>query len=176
MRAQRTRQSCLYIFKKMIAILYLCLALLTNQGSCFTSNMAVLGRRYSSLSMISEKTVAEFKRSNEADIARGGAGGSSSLEGLRRMDDAWAKLRAGGWKAEGPQIVKQYDSTFALGPIDQYDVVVCGGTLGIFYALAMQLHGRRVAVIERGKIAGREQEWNISGKEMQIFIDLNIFT
>lgn len=138
--------------------------------------MAVLRRRYSSLSMISEKTVAEFKRSNEADIARGGAGGSSSLEGLRRMDDAWAKLRAGGWKAEGPQIVKQYDSTFALDPIDQYDVVVCGGTLGIFYALAMQLHGRRVAVIERGKIAGREQEWNISGKEMQIFIDLNIFT
>ena len=44
--------------------------------------------------------------------------------------------------------------------------VVCGGTLGIFLAAALQLAGLRVAVVERGPLAGRAQEWNISRKEI----------
>lgn len=44
--------------------------------------------------------------------------------------------------------------------------VVCGGTLGIFLAAALQLAGLRVAVVERGPLRGRAQEWNISRKEI----------
>ena len=44
--------------------------------------------------------------------------------------------------------------------------VVCGGTLGIFLAAALQLAGLRVAVVERGPLVGRAQEWNISRKEI----------
>ena len=45
-------------------------------------------------------------------------------------------------------------------------MVVCGGTLGIFLAAALQLRGLKVAVVERGPLKGRAQEWNISRKEM----------
>ncbi|EFJ53125.1 hypothetical protein VOLCADRAFT_54927, partial [Volvox carteri f. nagariensis] len=47
-----------------------------------------------------------------------------------------------------------------------FDVVVCGGTLGIFAAAALALRGLRVAVLERGPLRGRAQEWNISRKEL----------
>ncbi|KAH7431156.1 hypothetical protein KP509_08G032900 [Ceratopteris richardii] len=47
-----------------------------------------------------------------------------------------------------------------------YDVIVCGGTLGIFVAAALSLKGFDVAVIEKGKLQGRVQDWNISRKEL----------
>lgn len=48
------------------------------------------------------------------------------------------------------------------------DIVVLGGTLGIFMAAALQLQGKNVIVIERGQVQGRDQEWNISRAEMQV--------
>lgn len=46
-------------------------------------------------------------------------------------------------------------------------MAVCGGTLGIFLACALQQAGLRVAVLERGPLRGRAQEWNISRAELQ---------
>ena len=43
---------------------------------------------------------------------------------------------------------------------------MCGGTLGVFLAAALQLRGLRVAIVERGPLRGRAQEWNISRKEL----------
>lgn len=40
---------------------------------------------------------------------------------------------------------------------DMYDVVVAGGTLGVFAAAALAARGWRVAVVERGKLQGRTQ-------------------
>eukprot|EP00549_Striatella_unipunctata_P022022 CAMPEP_0118699942 /NCGR_PEP_ID=MMETSP0800-20121206/16243_1 /TAXON_ID=210618 ORGANISM="Striatella unipunctata, Strain CCMP2910" /NCGR_SAMPLE_ID=MMETSP0800 /ASSEMBLY_ACC=CAM_ASM_000638 /LENGTH=1167 /DNA_ID=CAMNT_0006600343 /DNA_START=1 /DNA_END=3505 /DNA_ORIENTATION=+ len=57
-----------------------------------------------------------------------------------------------------------------------YDVIVCGGTLGIFFATALQLKGFKVAVVEAGKLRGREQEWNISMKELQELEELGVIT
>jgi choline dehydrogenase-like flavoprotein len=51
-------------------------------------------------------------------------------------------------------------------PLASYDVVVCGGTLGIFLAAALAREGHRVAVVEAGPLRGRAQEWNISRKEL----------
>lgn len=48
-----------------------------------------------------------------------------------------------------------------------YDVLVCGGTLGIFLACSLQKRGFRVAVVERGVLKGRKQEWNISRTELE---------
>ncbi len=53
-----------------------------------------------------------------------------------------------------------------LAAAPAFDVVVCGGTLGVFLAASLQLRGLRVAVVERGHLRGREQEWNISRKEL----------
>ena len=53
-----------------------------------------------------------------------------------------------------------------------YDVVVAGGTLGVFVAVALAQRGVRVAVLERGKLAGRTQEWNISRKELLELVEV----
>jgi lycopene cyclase CruP len=59
-----------------------------------------------------------------------------------------------------------------------YDVVVLGGTLGLLLATALlaqrrqhqHSQGLRVAVIERGKLQGRQQEWNITYSDLQVVV------
>ena len=70
-------------------------------------------------------------------------------------------------KAAGPAPVFVHTSSDPLpGGAPEFDVVVCGGTLGIFLAASLQLQGLKVAVVERGPLKGRAQEWNISRKEL----------
>ena len=52
------------------------------------------------------------------------------------------------------------------------DVVVAGGTLGIFVAAALAVRGLRVVVLEQGKLVGRTQEWNISRKGVCLSVSL----
>ena len=54
-------------------------------------------------------------------------------------------------------------------PVTQksFDVVVCGGTLGILVARALQNQGFSVCIVERGVVQGRDQEWNVSCEELQ---------
>jgi hypothetical protein len=42
------------------------------------------------------------------------------------------------------------------------------GTLGIFLASTLARKGKKVAVVERGKLRGRTQEWNISRHDMKV--------
>lgn len=51
---------------------------------------------------------------------------------------------------------------------DHYDVVVLGGTLGIFIATALRLRNYSVLVLERNQLRGRDQDWNISRADMQV--------
>lgn len=81
-------------------------------------------------------------------------------DGGKGNPKCWEKLRA---------------QSEAYSPLD-YDVTVCGGTLGIFIALALQVQGHRVAVVEAGKLLGREQEWNISMKELLELVELGVLT
>ena len=76
----------------------------------------------------------------------------------------WSKLRT------------QQSATSSSNSKLDYDVTLCGGTLGIFIAMALQLKGHDVAVIEAGKVMGGEQEWNISMKELEELIDLGVLT
>uniref|UniRef100_A0A0E0ELK8 Uncharacterized protein n=1 Tax=Oryza meridionalis TaxID=40149 RepID=A0A0E0ELK8_9ORYZ len=57
-----------------------------------------------------------------------------------------------------------------------FDVLVCGGTLGIFVATALSYKGLRVGIIERNIIKGREQEWNISRKELMELVEVGILS
>jgi lycopene cyclase CruP len=72
-----------------------------------------------------------------------------------------------------PKIVKE--SQQPLGDFD-WDVIICGGTLGILIGCALAVKGLRVALMERGILRGREQEWNISRKELNVFLELNLLT
>ena len=93
------------------------------------------------------------------------------LRGLELADQRWSQWRQG--NLPQPNIIR--DSIEACQDYD-FDVVVCGGTLGILLAAALQKRGWRVAVLEKGVLQGREQEWNISRHELQTLIELELLT
>ncbi len=90
---------------------------------------------------------------------------------LQRADRMWQNLRAGG--NERPEMVVSSDEY--LKTID-VDVAIAGGTLGIILAAALQLRGLKVAVIERGELKGRVQEWNISRAELMVLVELELLS
>ena len=90
---------------------------------------------------------------------------------LQKADFLWTEFRQSNSQAE--TIVKQCNEK--LIDVD-FDVVISGGTLGILLATALQKQGWRVALIERGILRGREQEWNISRQELNSFLELELLT
>ncbi|MBW4583598.1 MAG: FAD-binding oxidoreductase [Tildeniella nuda ZEHNDER 1965/U140] len=93
------------------------------------------------------------------------------LEGLQRVDAVWQALREGTQPV--PTVVQE--NREALLDIE-WDVVICGGTLGILLGAALAQRGWRVALLERGVLRGRDQEWNISRQELQVFVELALLT
>jgi lycopene cyclase CruP len=93
------------------------------------------------------------------------------LAGLRKADQFWQALRDD--TTPIPQVVKE--SKEPLGTVD-WDIVICGGTLGILLGAALQRRGWRVAVLERGILRGRDQEWNISRPELDVFLELDLLS
>ncbi len=92
------------------------------------------------------------------------------LEGLQRTDRVWQALRERTHPI--PTVVHE-----SAQPIEvEWDVVICGGTLGILLGAALAQRGWRVALIERGLLRGRDQEWNISRRELQVFVELALLT
>lgn len=51
-------------------------------------------------------------------------------------------------------------------PIMDYDVVILGGTLGIFYGMALQLKGLKVCVVSPRDLKGQDQEWNVAKDDL----------
>lgn len=91
--------------------------------------------------------------------------------GLQRADALWQQYRTG--TIPCPQVMEESQESIAA--ID-WDVVIAGGTLGILLGAALAQRGWRVAVIERGRLRGRDQEWNISRHELQRLINLGLLT
>eukprot|EP00250_Pteridium_aquilinum_P013578 c21433_g1_i1 orf=668-2395(-) len=109
----------------------------------------------------------------------GGAGGASSYAALKRADEQWLKMRTRK-SAMGPApevVYRDLGSCLNDAPeTEVYDAVVCGGTLGIFVAAALALKGFKVVVIEKGRLQGRSQEWNISRKELDELVNYGILS
>ncbi len=93
------------------------------------------------------------------------------LQGLRRADALWYQLRHGTLTTPAGMS----ESTQPLESID-WDVLICGGTLGILVGCGLAQQGWRVAILERGALRGRDQEWNISRKEVQSLVTLGLLT
>lgn len=93
------------------------------------------------------------------------------LTGLGRADGRWQQIRQGSQTV--PSVV-----TTAPDPLPEpdWDVVICGGTLGILLGAVLAQQGWRVALMERGALRGRDQEWNISRHELQTFVQLGLLT
>jgi lycopene cyclase CruP len=96
---------------------------------------------------------------------------ADTFTNLERVDKMWQNLRQG-------QIVPRemvVSSDEFLKTID-VEVTIAGGTLGIILAAALQLRGFKVAVIERGELKGRVQEWNISRAELGVLVELELLS
>ena len=115
--------------------------------------------------------LAEFNREN---VQAGGAGGGTTLADLQNMDRVWERVRCPPPSTSAPQVVTT--AAKPLGAAAEYDAVICGGTLGIFLATALQLRGARVAVLERGALRGRAQEWNVSRGELRSLVEVGVLT
>ncbi|KAK1353614.1 Glycerol-3-phosphate dehydrogenase [NAD(+)] 1 [Heracleum sosnowskyi] len=110
----------------------------------------------------------------------GGAGGAYSYNALKRLDQLWSGICSAQTVVDEPkQVVSRIPGLFSQSDladkeVDTYDVVVCGGTLGIFIATALSSKGLRVGIVEKNVLKGREQEWNISRKEMLELVEVGI--
>jgi len=61
-------------------------------------------------------------------------------------------------------------------PVMEYDVVVLGGTLGVFYAMALQRYRLNVCVVAPRELRGQEQEWNVNMEDLIELQRLGILT
>ncbi|WCJ37515.1 Lycopene beta/epsilon cyclase protein [Euphorbia peplus] len=112
----------------------------------------------------------------------GGAGGAYSYDALKRLDNIWSSIcsaQSGPQETQqivssAPMVSSNSDLTDKAG--DKFDVVVCGGTLGIFIATALTAKGLRVCIVERNILKGRDQEWNISKKELLELVEVGILS
>jgi lycopene cyclase CruP len=100
------------------------------------------------------------------------------LPQLRATDERWRQWRTLGTQRSHshpnkPPVVTEQSSL--LGSID-WDVVICGGTLGILLGTVLAQQGWRVAILERGKLQGRQQEWNTSRHELQVLVELELLS
>lgn len=112
----------------------------------------------------------------------GGAGGALSYQALKRLDQLWLAIRTKTADASAPiEVVKRLSGSYlGTGPNPRrsklFDVIICGGTLGIFVAMALNLRGLHVGVIEKSTLKGRVQEWNISKKELMELVNIGILS
>ncbi|KAA8524733.1 hypothetical protein F0562_011156 [Nyssa sinensis] len=110
----------------------------------------------------------------------GGAGGAYSYSALKRLDQLWSSICSAQTVVQEPQkVVSSLPGLFSHSDladkeVDKFDVLVCGGTLGIFIATALSSKGLRVGIVERNILKGREQEWNISRKELLELLEVGI--
>ncbi len=95
----------------------------------------------------------------------------NSRKGLKFADSRWQALRNN--TLTHPTVITHSKET--LNEFDT-DIIICGGTLGILIAATLQKQGHNVILIEKGKLRGREQEWNISRQELNMFVELDLLS
>ena len=77
--------------------------------------------------------------------------GGTSVRALQSADRAWSHVRSEAFARPPatPAVVERKGRLLPAGAKPDFDVAVCGGTLGIFVGAALARKGWRVAVIEQ---------------------------
>ena len=88
---------------------------------------------------------------------------------IDQIDRFWDQFRSG---LPVEEVVR---TALERGTAD-LDVIICGGTLGLLVGAGLQQRGYKVLILERGTLQGREQEWNISRRELNHFLELGLLT
>ncbi|NJM95326.1 MAG: FAD-binding oxidoreductase, partial [Acaryochloridaceae cyanobacterium CSU_5_19] len=95
-----------------------------------------------------------------------------TIANLRQADRRWHQLRH---QAQPPPALVIEEQATPLGGVD-WDLIICGGTLGILLGTSLAQRGWRVLLLERGVLRGRDQEWNISRSELAVLLELELLT
>lgn len=111
--------------------------------------------------------------------------GGSMLPFLAASEAYWKSLRnQKDTKGNVPTVIKTRPGENMPLPQQQgdgstptvFDAVVCGGTLGLFVATALQLRGHKVCIVDKRLVQGRSQEWNISRHEYEVLCRVGILS
>ncbi|MCS6959167.1 MAG: FAD-binding oxidoreductase [Pseudanabaenaceae cyanobacterium SKYGB_i_bin29] len=89
---------------------------------------------------------------------------------IAQIEQFWQDYRSG---LPIPQVIAS--ASDSLGEV-AVDVVICGGTLGLLVGTALQQRGFSTLILERGRLQGREQEWNISRAELHNLLEVELLT
>lgn len=102
----------------------------------------------------------------------------SSPEQMLKVTEAFWRAMKDPLAAAKPSaaVITQAPTPLLDGQVPEYDVCVAGGTLGIFLALALRQKGHRVCVVERRRLKGRSQEWNISTSDLDALVTAGLLT
>lgn len=102
------------------------------------------------------------------------AGASTSYDAFCRLDAVWEDMKTRKTYGLAPKTVRTTLEELPACP--GIDVIVGGGTLGIFVAMALQKRGLKTAVIDRGIVSGRDQDWNVSREELGALVRAGVLS
>lgn len=114
-------------------------------------------------------TSRTYKILSRSAPSKGSAAGSlTDLPSFQRLENIWDQVKHDSLPPPPKFIFSTPPPTHSTSTAAPTDVIVAGGTLGIIQAVALLLSGHGVTTIEAApRIAGREQEWNISEHELE---------
>jgi hypothetical protein len=145
-------------------------------------------------------TMERMRRNIPVEGQAGGLGVALSWDAFVEIEENWSKVKTSKPFTSYSQLLRKHQNGIPPPPqfVTQdgafgsprcwaklqesqnkkldYDIVVIGGTLGVFFATALQLKGHRVCVLETGKLQDRGQEWNISMDELLELMKLGVLT
>lgn len=131
------------------------------------------GTTFVECSTTTERVFEQVDR-RRPSIGAGGAGGTVTYQNLKRLEQTWERLRTSSIYGPRPEFIRTTNDM--LTKEIEYDVIVAGGTLGCFTATALARRGWKVAVIEASLLQGRDQDWNISKKELLELVKEGVLT
>lgn len=102
-------------------------------------------------------------------------GGLVHLEYILNLEQRWGKIARGENPLETDVLRYAAPGKMPLAGAE-YDLVYCGGVLGLFSAAVMARRGYRVAVFDQRRVGTSHREWNISDDELQQFVEAGLFS
>ena len=99
--------------------------------------------------LLTQRILEAIPPEDEAGGAGGAVSAPNTWEALQGADRAWAGLKSGKGLPPLPSpFVREVSGRAPGGHVEAFDVVVCGGTLGVFIGAALAAkHGLKVAVV-----------------------------
>jgi len=116
----------------------------------------------------------QFLSLQDATSSAYGAGAQTTYDAFKRLDAAWSDMKTRKIHGIPPKTVRTTLDELPATPA--IDVIVAGGTLGVLTAMALQKRGMRTVLIERGRVAGRDQDWNVSREELDLYVEAGVLT